>query len=627
MAILGPGQIELLAPAGTAAIGRAAVNCGADAVYIGAERFGAREKAGNSIADISRLCDYAHKFWARVYVTLNTILTDAELPAARKLIGELYDAGIDGLIIQDPGLLELDLPPVPLIASTQMHNHSPERVAFLEQVGFQRAILARELSLDAIAEIRGRTKIELECFVFGALCVGYSGRCWLSYAIGGRSANRGACAQPCRRPYSLSDGSGTLLARDTHLLCLKDLNLSGHLAHLLDTGISSFKIEGRLKDHSYVANAVGYFRKALDAVLSERGLGRSASGTVALDFAPDPARTFNRGFTDYFIQGRKPGVASLNTPKSLGKEMGTVARAGRDFFVLAGPHEGFSPGDGICFWDAAGRLAGTTVHRVENDRVFPDKPDKPDKSDKPDAILPGMVIFRNHDHQFQRQVNASRAHRKIAIRLTLSETQDGFEVFAEDEDGNRAGFGLPLEKTPAQNPEMAQKTIEVQLSRLGDTEFACRTFEIGTDKMYFIPARVLNEMRRGVVDRLTAARRQNRPKPSGKIEKNAAPAPDTRLTYQANILNRKAADFYRRHGVEIMEPALEAMSAPDRERGGLSGKPVMVSKYCILHELGRCRKTAGAKDLRDPLILTDAAGRRFRITTDCSRCEMEIYVV
>ena len=617
MTVSNSRKIELLAPAGTTAIGMAAVNCGADAVYIGAGRFGAREKAGNSVADIARMCDYAHKFWARVYVTLNTILTDAELPLALRLIKDLHAAGIDGLIIQDVGLLELDLPDIPLIASTQMHNHIPERVAFLERVGFQRAILARELSLDQIAEIRRRTTIELECFVHGALCVGYSGQCYLSYAVGGRSANRGACAQPCRRQYSLSDGRGKVLAADAYLLCLKDLNLSDHLEDLLDAGVSSFKIEGRLKDQAYVVNTVGHFRRRLDAILEGRSLDKTSSGTVRMDFAPDPSRTFNRGVTDYFISGRQRGVASLRTPKSMGARMGTVARTGKDFVIMGkGIFADFRAGDGICFFDGKGCLTGTPINRVDGDRIFPDKMEH---------IAVGLIIYRNHDHGFIKQLENTRTARKISIRLTFSETPDGFLLLAEDADANQARQDLSMEKIPAEKPEMAVKTIEKQLSRLGDADFICADLRIETEKVYFIPARELNELRRGVIERLAAERLQNRPKPSGKIERNASPFPETHLTYRANVLNQKAADFYRSHGVTAIEPALEAGRETGPARQDFSGKAVMISKYCILYELGMCRKSSKNKDISDPLILTDAAGGTFIVKTNCDSCEMEIY--
>lgn len=333
--------IELLAPAKTAEFGIAAIACGADAVYIGAARFGAREQAGNSVADIARLTAFAHRYWARVYVALNTLLHDDEFPAALRLIAELYDAGVDGLIIQDVGLLECDLPPLPLIASTQMHNNTPEKVAFLEQVGFQRAILARELSLDQIRAIRERAaSIELECFAHGAVCVCYSGQCYLSYAIGGRSGNRGQCAQPCRKRYALRDANGRILSQNRHLLSLKDMCRAAALRELLDAGVASFKIEGRLKDLAYVRNIVSYYRQQLDAILDaepER-FRRASSGRSAIDFTPDPSKTFHRGATPYFLYSERDAAASLDTPKSIGEEIGAVAEIGAKYFTLSLPY-------------------------------------------------------------------------------------------------------------------------------------------------------------------------------------------------------------------------------------------------------------------------------------------------
>jgi putative protease len=612
--MLNPRKIELLAPAGNLASGITAINCGADAVYIGANRFGAREKAGNSVDDIARLCEFAHKYWARVYVTLNTILTDAELPQAVRLIGDLHGAGIDALIIQDTGLLEMDLPDLPLIASTQMHNHTPARVAFLGKVGFQRVILARELSLDQIADIRRHTSVELECFVHGALCVGYSGQCYLSHAIGGRSGNRGACAQPCRQRYSLLDGSGKTIRSDAHLLSLKDLNLSEYLDDLIQAGISSFKIEGRLKDQFYIANVVSYYRQKLDAVLHARGLERTSSGKSRIDFTPDPGRSFNRGFTDYFLKKRNRDMASFKTPKSLGVCMGKVSRVGKDFFMVMPEAEAFCAGDGICFFDSADHLTGTTINRVEQNRIFPDKMEK---------IAVGCTIYRNHDHRFLKALSKSRLERKIELRLMLFETNTGFKLWAVDEDGNEAQCLLEIGKVPAEKKEMAIATIKKQLKKLGGTDFVCSEINIETETVYFIPSRDLNALRREVIDQLIGSRAQNRPVKTGKIQQNDVAYPEKKLSYQGNVLNQKAADFYRRHGVEEIEPAAESVSSKN-DRQDMRGKTVMVSKYCILFQLGACRKDQKSPDLAEPLTLVDEKGRRFVVKTNCKGCEMEI---
>src|SRR5512133_3326526 len=357
-------RVELLAPAKDLETGMAAINSGADAVYIGGAKFGARDAAGNSLDDIRALVNYAHKYWARIYVTVNTLLYDAEIEPVQQLINELYEAGADALIIQDVGLLELDLPPLPLFASTQMHNHTPERVAFLEKVGIQRAILARELSIEQIRAIRAKTTLELETFIHGALCVSYSGQCYMSYALGGRSGNRGQCAQPCSRPYQLLDKNGAVIQDGRYLLSLKDFNAAKALPDLLDAGVRSFKIEGRLKDVAYVRNTVGYYRQQLDRLLEGKADFRPASsGKVLFDFQPNPLKTFNRGYTSYFLYGRKEPVGSPDTPKALGEPLGRVARLERGSFVLDSRAE-IHRADGLCFFNSQRELVGTIVNEV-----------------------------------------------------------------------------------------------------------------------------------------------------------------------------------------------------------------------------------------------------------------------
>ena len=409
-------RIELLSPAKDLETGIAAINCGADAVYLGAAHFGAREAAGNPIADVERLIQYAHKYWARVYVVVNTLLYDEELDEAQRLIGQVYQAGADALIIQDAGLLELDLPPIPLFACTQMHNHTPERVAFLEQVGFQRAILARELSLPQIHEIRAKTSIELETFIHGALCVSYSGQCYLSYAIGGRSGNRGQCAQPCRRPYKLLGREGQVVSNRRYLLSLHDLNLSASLDELVDAGVCSFKIEGRLKDKTYVMNVVAHYRKLLDAVLNERAMRPTASGTIHLDFEPDPNKTFNRGYSSYFLYDRGADIAANDTPKSIGEPLGMVVSADRGSFTLEPSSPPLQPGDGICFLDANRELTGTTINRVVDRSIFPENMEH---------LKPGVQVFRNHDHAFTDVLVKSQSVRKIGVEMRLAAAANG----------------------------------------------------------------------------------------------------------------------------------------------------------------------------------------------------------
>lgn len=602
-----PAGIELLAPARDASVAIAAIRCGADAVYVGAPQFSAREAAGNTISAIQQILDFAHPYYVRVYVALNTLLRDDELIRAEKMIGQLHRIGIDGLIVQDVGLLELDLPPVGLIASTQMHNATAEKVQFLEAVGFSRAILARELTLEQICEIRRQTSIELECFIHGALCVGVSGRCCMSYAIGGRSGNRGQCAQPCRRRYGLKDRHGKILAEDRHLLSLKDLNLADHLAELIDAGITSFKIEGRLKDASYVANTVGFYRRRLDALLAEKVLRRSSSGLSELAFEPDPARTFNRGFTDYGLAGRHAHFASMDSPKSMGEFVGTVAGVEKSCFLLDGRLD-LHNGDGICFFDGQRQLAGTLVNRVEGRRVYPQKMH---------GIRAGQRIHRNYDRLFYARLTDKAAERRIELTMRLHETPEGLVLSGRDEDGNEATVAVAADRQPARNEEAARKTIFAQLTKLGNTLFVCRDLRIETRDVCFLPVAQLNAARRGLVERLMQVRRANRPRSTGAIRRNSVAYPEKHLTYLGNVLNRKAEAFYRRHGVETIEPAAE--SGLD-----LSGRLVMTTKYCLRQELGLC---AGPRSgvTAEPVLLEDEDGRRFEVRFLCGSCGMEIF--
>jgi collagenase-like PrtC family protease len=604
---------ELLAPARDLSCGRTAINCGADAVYIGAQRFGARAKVGNSLEDIEALARHAHVYWAKVYVTVNTILHDAELPQAVRLIHQLDDIGVDGVIIQDVGLLECDLPPLPLIASTQMHNLTPERVAFLEQVGFHRAILARELSLSQIATIRQQTTIELETFVHGALCVCYSGQCTMSYGIGGRSGNRGECAQPCRKRYSLVDREGAVLIEGRYLLSLRDLNLSAHLADLLDAGVTSFKIEGRLKDEAYVANVVSHYRRRLDQVLAERGLKKASSGQSCIDFEPDVTKTFNRGYTSHFLYGRGDSPGSIDTPKMTGEFVGTVTAVDRRSFTLetAAP---LHTGDGLCFFDAHRELCGTTINGVHGTAIIPAKIE---------GIEKGTRIYRNHDRLFAKQLKNGRADRQIPIRLKLEETPEGFSLSAADRDGNMAVETLAVEKVQAENPEKALANARKQMGKTGGTAFVCETVDVAWTKSHFVPLSALNALRRRTLERLSAVREENRPRLRKTISRNSVPYPEETLTYLGNVLNEHAAAFYRRHGVTQIEPAAE--SGLD-----MRGRVVMRTKYCIKHELGLCPKRGkapsadGAPSLKEPLHLVDEGGHRYELRFDCGACEMDV---
>ncbi len=620
-------RIELLAPAKDLETGMAAINCGADAIYIGAARFGAREAAGNSLGDIEALVRYAHRYWARVYVTLNTLLHDEELPQAERMAQELYEAGTDALIIQDTGLLEMNLPPLPLFASTQMHNHTPERVAFLEKVGIRRVILARELSLEQIRQIRAQTKVELETFIHGALCVSYSGQCYMSYALGGRSGNRGQCAQPCRRAYRLVDRNGAVLENNRYLLSLHDLNLTQDLAALLDAGVCSFKIEGRLKDITYVRNVVGHYRQKLDALLEGKKLRPAASGKVNLDFTPDPRKTFNRGYTSYFLHGRKEPVGSIDTPKSLGEPVGTVTRLGRNCFYLGSAaetqrgatevHRGGATevhrGDGLCFFNKQRELTGTVVNDVQGAAIFPDKME---------GLMVGTMVYRNHDQVFTAQLEKSQAERKIGVQFRLAATQSGLALFARDEDGCEAMAALAVEKVRAEKPEQAAAAVEKQLRKLGGTPFECTFLRSDLPEPYFIPLATLNGLRRAVLEELEKQRLADFPRQQGGAIQNDAPYPEKTLTYMGNVLNEKAQAFYRRHGVTQIEPAAES---------GLEmrGRKVMTTRHCIKHQLGACAKFLAPKQpparLEEPLALIDEQGKTYPLRFNCLRCEMEVY--
>lgn len=601
-------RIELLAPARDIAVAKTAIQCGADAIYIGAPQFSAREAAGNTIDDIRQVVEYAHPYYVKIYVALNTLLFDKELPVAEKMIQDLYAAGVDGVIIQDMGLLELDLPPIPLIASTQAHNATPEKVKFLEAVGFSRVILARELTLDQIRNIRRQTTVELECFVHGALCVCASGQCYMSYAIGGRSGNRGCCAQPCRRLYTLKDKAGNTVVRDRYLLSIKDLNLSDYLEPLLDAGITSFKIEGRLKDADYVANVVGYYRQKLDAVLAARGLQKSSSGRVRMNFVPDPEKTFNRGYTDYGITGKAHKIGSIDTPKSLGQYVGTVVSVDKTSFTLD-TEIALHNGDGLCFF-ANNNLAGTTVNGVEGRRIRPRSMQ---------GICAGMKIYRNLDIEFSRKLSKVPAERKIKVSITLREIPDGIQIEGCDEDGVVAVIEHTVAKQPADKPEQARRAIEAQLAKLGNTIFECQEVCVELPTLYFFPAALLNEMRRRLVQKLIEVRLASCKAAAmrKRVTESCVEYPDKQIGYCGNVLNEKARDFYRKHGVEVVEPAAEAGLA-------MKGRQVMTTKYCLREQLGLCTG-ASSGTAAETMFLVDEDGRTFRLEFQCGFCGMAVF--
>ncbi|MBI1389723.1 MAG: collagenase-like protease [bacterium] len=599
--------VELLAPARDSSCAMMALRCGADAVYIGAPRFGARVQAGNSIDDIRAVIDYAHRYWARVYVTMNTLLYDDEFPDALRMIGQLYECHADGLIIQDMGLLECDLPPIPLIASTQMHNLTPERVAFLRDVGFRRVILARELTLDEIHEIRRKVEgVQLESFVHGAVCVSYSGQCSLSQARGGRSANRGDCAQPCRKSYRLIDSEGETHG-EAHYLSLKDMNRADDLEAMIGAGIRSLKIEGRLKDEAYVANIVSYYRARLDAILPGMGLRRSSSGASRIDFTPDPSKTFNRGSSDYFMHGRDGSLASWQTPKMTGELIGAVLSTGpRGVAVKNG--ERLHTGDGVCFFDAGGELRGAYVNGVQDNLVT---------LGSVEGLTPGAMLYRNFDRVYHQSVLNGVHERKIRLQVSLVQADEQYLLRASDEDGVQSELGFDGAIEPANKAEAALANIQRQLARSGDSEFECEKVCVEVTVAPFLPLSALNEWRRRLFDAHREARMLSRPVAVREPVKSEALCPEDDLSYLGNVLNKRAERFYRRHGVQSIEPAAEAGT-------GLEGRDVMTARYCILYQMEACKKLPGVKRYAEPLYLVDDRDERLELRFDCHRCEMRV---
>lgn len=599
-------KIELLAPAQNKEYGITAINCGADAVYIGAESFGARKSAGNSLEDIKELVEHARKYKAKVYVTVNTILNDTEIKQAEALIHSLYDIGADAVIIQDMGLLECDLPSIPLFASTQTHNNSLEKVDFLEKVGFQRVILARELSLEQIQEIKANTNVELECFVHGALCVGYSGQCYLSHAIGGRSGNRGECAQPCRKKYKLVDSDGNIISDYTHLLSLKDLNFSNRLKELIEAGITSFKIEGRLKDENYVKNAVSFYRRELDKILEEKGFIKSSSGIVISDFIPDPDKTFNRGYSEYVINGRKKDMASFDTPKSKGEYIGSVVKAEKNRFLIDG-NKRLNNGDGICFLDRNKELKGTNINVIKDNFIYPQNID---------GIAEGCKIYRNYDHEFLKQLEKTEFKRKIGIDIKVFENEKNIIFEAVDEDGISEQISLRNIFEPAQNKNKALENIEKQLNKLGETIYTAEKTQIKLTEIPFIPIKDLNKIRRNLIEKLDKKRSGSIEKSKFARVKNDYTYFEKELDYKANIHNSKAETFYGRHGAKVNEYAPESGIKTE-------GKVVMTTKHCLRYSFGLCNKDN--KETTDKnLFLIDEHGKKYTLNFNCKNCEMEI---
>ena len=607
-------KIELLSPAKNVEVGMAAINHGADAVYIGGPDFGAREKASNSIEDIERLCRHAALFDAKVYVTLNTLLYERELERARKIAYDCWNAGVDALIVQDMQLLQLDMPPIPLHASTQCDNLTVEKVQQLEALGFEQVVLGRELTLKQIREIREKTTVPLEFFVHGALCVSHSGRCYLSQYIGNRSANRGACAQPCRLPWDLLDENGKVLIEKRHLLSLKDLNNSAHLEELIDAGITSFKIEGRLKDADYVKNVTAFYRQKLDEIIDRRpDLERASYGHCIYSFEVNPEKSFNRGFTDYFINGRQKGIGSPFTPKSMGEYIGEVTWC-NPLRMEIDTDKVLHNGDGLCFLNQENELVGLRADVVRTvadcvpavgkktsncEDAVVDNDVVTVSTNRPHGAFRGAKIYRNLDLEWQKQVDASTGNRKIDIDLALSETETGYEMVAACRDAiNRVSTSIQSEKIAANNPEKATENIRKKALQWGDTVFNPVNLELKFTEPRLIPASFISEMKRDLVTKLTDELVEN--------HQNNRPCRDV----SRNVSNG---------GMEPRDVSGNVSTDPDEIPSAL-----MTCHHCIRYANGMCSKKTGQK--ATPLFIRNGANT-FRLEFDCRNCVMTVSAV
>ena len=628
-------HLELLAPARDAALGIEAVNHGADAVYIGGPTFGARASADNSVGEIARLVQHAHRFNSRIFVTMNTILRDDELEGARKLTWQLYDAGVDALIVQDMGLLELDIAPIQLHASTQTDIRTPEKARFLQDVGFSQIVLARELTLQQIAAIRAATdpnRCTLEFFVHGALCVAYSGQCYISHAHTGRSANRGECSQACRLPYQVVDTQGRFVAHDKHVLSMKDNNQSANLAALVDSGIRSFKIEGRYKDMGYVKNITAHYRKLLDELIdaregSDHPYGRSSSGRTTFTFTPDPDQNFNREFSDYFVQGRKDDIGAFDSPKNPGQPIGYVTQVGPNWveLELSDTSMALHNGDGLCYYDLQKELVGMAINRADATnaargrwRVFPK-----DAVASLKDLRKGLEVNRNRDVDWVRVLDKKSSDRRIGVWATLAATEHSIALRYTDEDGCAGEAEMTLKLESARDRDAADANNSAQISKLGATIFEATHADVSGASGLFVPASALNALRRGAIDALESARTQawQRLERAQPIEP-PVPYPQDTLSYLANVHNQKAHAFYARHGVKVIDAAYE----DNEELGEVS---LMITKHCVRFSLSLCPKQAkGVVGVQgqvkaEPLQLINGK-EKLTLRFDCKPCEMHV---
>ena len=623
-------QLELLSPARNADIGIEAVNHGADAVYIGGPSFGARSSADNEVSDIARLVQHAHRFHSRIFVTLNTIMRDDELEGARKLAWQLYDAGADALIIQDMGLLEIDLPPIQLHASTQTDIRTPEKAKFLQDAGLSQIVLARELTLPQIAAIRDAVdtdKTIIEFFVHGALCVAYSGQCYISHAHTGRSANRGDCSQACRLPYEVKDSQSRIVAHDKHVLSMKDNNQSENLRQLIDAGCRSFKIEGRYKDMAYVKNITAHYRRLFDEILTERPeLAPASHGKSTFSFVPDPNQNFNREFTDYFVQGRKEDIGAFDTPKNPGQGIGWVTKVAPDHLEIStdDPAAVLHNGDGLCYYDLQKELVGLQINRAEpagtkgHWKLWPKDP-----MDGFKDLRKGVQVNRNRDMSWVRALDKKSAERRIGVWMKLLETADGLQLQLTDEAGFAGTAALAAEWQAPKDSANAAAKLEQQLAKLGETMFEPLQVQLDLPRPWFVPPSQLNALRRDAVAALEAARAAGLERlPRATPAEPPTPYPEDTLTYLANVFNDKARQFYARHGVNVIAAAYEAQE----EHGEVS---LMITKHCVRYSLSLCPKQAkGVTGVQgtiraEPLQLINGK-EKLTLRFDCKPCEMHV---
>ncbi len=604
-------KIELLAPAKNYDAAVAAVDHGADAIYIGGAKFGARVAAANSVEDIARAVSYAHKYGVRVYATLNTLIYESELEEAERRAREIVATGVDALIIQDMAYARMDLG-VELHASTQMCNMTGEGVQFLEELGFSRVVLERNLSLHDIERIRRVTSVELEAFIHGAICVGYSGRCLLSRSMSSRSGNRGECSQPCRLNYDLTDRAGRKIMESKHLLSVKDLNLTSRIGELIDSGVNSLKIEGRLKELSYTKNIVAHYRRVVDEVIASRkGLVRSSSGRSIVEFEPNPAKSFSRGETLYLFDGKAQNVASLETPKALGEYVGEVSARRKDSFKVSSKRE-LSTGDGLCYLSKDGGLVGSNINRVEKDH---------DGSlwitlNRATGLDVGTKLHRNYDRIFESMVERSRSRRVIEVKAIVESTPQKFELSYIDEDGCNATAALRRNFEPAKNGEKMEQMILAQVNKSGDTIFEVKGVDTSAWWGEFITSAELATLRRETFDRLLIAREERAERMPHQIFKENPEAryPQIELGADVGVTNSLAESLYRDHGVKQIAPALELARS-------LTGEQVMESSYCIRGQIGECLRR-GTK-LRGDLFL-ERGNQRYRLKFDCTKCRMSL---